>query len=752
MNRQLTALLAGLISISAPTYAEGTVEYGNRPFYGFFLSNQLWTNANSGYGFSRQTFEKPYENELLHALEGNIGLYATTAVDGIYYAAPYLFESSMSMPTPRPMFTYNIYTGNVEEIGAWSDMSTDLKPSDMTYDRKNDRILALCFGSLEGGGIYEVNRETGAMTCIRKFTGGGVIAADNFGRVFSILQDGTLVQVDMTKDETYTGIYRLPFAYLQSNQTMEFDVTSGKLYWAANTRINPMGFSDEEGDNGRSSWLVEITLPSIAPNENYNASMSGYSYEVIDEIGSMARFQGLYIPSCTGGFEAPGFASDCTFTSTEDGERCILGFNIPATTFGGEPLDAVDGYDVFRDGTRITTVKGPFTAGSSQQYEDTEVPVQGHEYRYDIICYSNLKGDGPKSPIFAYVGYDAPSSVSNTSISVDDDMKGAVISWTAPENGKHGGTFDPGETRYDIVRNPDNVKVAENISECTIHDSFRRLLRYSYSITAKNSYGQTTTETPEFVAGPAVREFPIDETFENPTSFKMRWNSVDNNGDGLSWLYGTTLGQSVFGDYEMAAEYILSPTSVDSYVKDADEWIISPPVEFEEGRNYHVEFEIRSLTNERLNIYVGPKNIVEGMNRIYTFTLREPQYDDVTDRMVFQKYSFDLPASIAGTTSCVALQLATPIPDNYYSYLQIGNFLIDEGSALGIDGTEADNMNAFTIEGDLLTIAGEFCQAAIYAVNGVKMKEIKSASTSLHGMNGIYILVIDGISHKIAIR
>ena len=171
MNKKTIAALLLACTAASSGYAEAA-EQDNRPFYGFFLSNPGgYTNADeTQYGFSRQTFANAGANELLYPLSDGIGLYAATAVDGIYYATPYLFESSMSMPTPRPMFSYNIYTGQVKEIGPWSDQSTDLKPSDMTYDRKNDRILAACFGSKEGAGIYELDRETGAMTLIRKTT------------------------------------------------------------------------------------------------------------------------------------------------------------------------------------------------------------------------------------------------------------------------------------------------------------------------------------------------------------------------------------------------------------------------------------------------------------------------------------------------------------------------------------------------------------------------------------------------------
>lgn len=739
----ICAVAACLMWLGTPQVL--AVENGNRPFYGFFLSNNTFTNARTGaYGFARQTFDNPESNELILPISDNIGLYAATAVDGIYYAAPYLFESSMSMPTPKQLFSYNIYTGQVVNIGEWSDQSTDLKPSDMTYDRKNDRILAMCYGSAEGAGIYEVNRETGAMKPVRKVDAGGVIAADAFGRVFSINHEGQLLQIDMNKDNTSRVIYQLPFAFLSANQSLEFDLTSNKLYWASNTTENPMN------DKGASTWLIEITLPSIAPTADYTADLNGYSYDNIGEIGDRARFLGMFIPYATGGFDAPGFATDTKSESSLDGEYCILSFKTPSTTFGGKPLESFDGYDIYRDGVRIHTENATCGPLEAKTFEDRDIPATGHEYRYDIICFSNTKGEGPKTPIYAYVGFDAPKEVAEADVKVSDDFLSTTLTWEAPTEGMHGGTFDPSKTVYDIKRLPDNVMVAENIKECKVNDNLKRLLRYYYQITAKNEYGSSSVYTVDFVAGTPVNELPVEETFENPTAFKLRWNSIDNNKDGLTWIYGTTLGHDVFGDYEMAADYIVSPTSIDAYTKDADEWIISPPIVFEAGKNYNVTFGIRSLGTESLEVYYGPKNVVEGMKKIDSFETRAPEFDESGLRL-FLPYAFQLPDDIAGTTGCVALRLTTPLTPPYQGYIQIGSIKIDAGTA-GIGSISDDSESAKCyLNGSILNIDGNFSNAAIYSVSGMKLMDIKTAHTDLGALKGIVILNIDGHAYKMTL-
>ena len=372
---------AALVGAAVTVQAAEEVAYGNRPFYGFFLTNGRYTNATEAqYGFAKQTFKATRTNELIHELTDNVGVYAATAIDGIYYAMPYQYSSSMSMPEPLPMFTYNIYTDRVEQMGRWDIEGSDFKPSDMTYDIKNDRLLAIGFDSQSKSAIYEVDRNTGALTRLSLLKEvGGVIAADAQGRIFTICHDGALYQVDITRDYTMQKIYEMPYSYLTSNQSLEFDMTSGKLYWASNCKDNP------RHDGGYSTYMVEITLPVIGPEQNYTPN-DKYSFREINEIGTAARFQGMYIPYAVGGFEAPGFATDIQTVSSPDGSYCTINFKAPTTTFGGEALSSVDGYDLYRNGERIHSEKG-LSVGKSVTYEDKGLTEPG-EYRYDIVCYS----------------------------------------------------------------------------------------------------------------------------------------------------------------------------------------------------------------------------------------------------------------------------------------------------------------------------------------------------------------------------
>ena len=744
IKRILLTVAVALGTMSIQVQAS-PVEYGNRNFYGFFLGNGQYTNASElKYGFGRQTFASPRSNELIYEIGDNVGVYSAAAIDGLFYAIPYRFESSLSMPEPMPVMTYNIYTGQFAELGQWNPEGTLFKTQDMTYDVANDRLLALGFDpeGVGGSAIYEVDRKTGAMKCINELpvtVTGGALASDAHGRLFMMSNDGALYQVH---EGTVEKLYQLPFCGMTSNQTMEFDLTCNKLYWAAATRENPAGYDSGE------TWLVEITMPIIGPGQNYTASSGSYSYNVVDAIGYTSRFLGMYIPYCGGGFSAPGFATDVSARSNEDGSECTVTFTTPVKCFNGVDDTTVDGYDIYRDGVCIYTAGGVH-AGETVSYTDKTIPASG-TYRYDIVCYSNEGGNGPKTPLYTYVGYDRPAGVIVNSLYTSDDFLSVVIEWDAPQEGAQGGTFYPADTKYDIKRLPDNVQVATDLTTTSFEDNnLRRLLKYTYCITAKNQYGSTTVNTAPIVAGPPYSSLPLEETFENPTAFNNRWTSLDYNEDTFTWLYGSDLGGAVFGDYEMAAEYIISPTLDVESIKDADEWIITPPIVFEEGGNYKVSFGIRSLTNEIFNVCVGTKPDVDEMKKIDSFTLKEPVYND-DGRMQFQTYDVNLPEDVGGTIACVALQLATPVPDNFYSYVQVGSFTVSDGTAGIGKVVVGDDEVALTRVGDVVTINGAFAMAALYSVNGVKLLNVSGDTVDLCSFDrGIYILVVDGRGYKL---
>lgn len=739
----LTFALAAVLSLAASSVkAQTGFAHGDRYFYGFFLSNEHFTNAPyPSYGFSKQTFSYPADNELIYAFDGKTGIYAATCVEGIYYACPYVFSSSMQEPSPAPVMTFNLSNGAVDYLGDWGVEGSHFKPSDMTYDIAGKRILAIAFDDQRGGtGIYEMDPETGAFTFICRGDG-GIIAADATGRVFTIDHEGWLCQMDLTTGKA-TQIFNTKCTGMMFNQTMEFDHTSGNLIWASNTYTDL--YNDEGidiGDHAESVHLREIIVPPLRAGQNYTKNMPGFDMLDWGDIGLHARFQALYIPYAEGGFDAPAAVDDFKAESNADGDGSELTFTLPTKTFGGAPLTSINGYAIYRDGVEVTHSTTPVSPGQKIEWSEKNPGAAGM-FRYDVIVY-NGAGDGPKTPAFSFIGLDRPAAPTAIKAKSGDDFVSATVTWTAPTEGYHKGTFKPEDVVYDVKRLPDNYKVAEGIKETTVTDNnFRRTLRYSYEVTARNAQGGTAAISNQFVAGP-VKEVPVEEFFEDENSFRNSWMDYDNNNDAISWLFATTLGHAVFGDYEQCAEYIISPTSIDESTKDADEWLVSPPIRFESGKNYSVTIRARSFDPEVVNIHYGPRNEVEGMKKVSTISVEPIGLDENTGSFALGTHIVDLPAEIGGTVACVGIQVATPLGDQPSHFLQISSIRIAEKETTAIAGIEADS-------------EAEVCVAGhdIIAPEGSRVYDLAGRPAGMSGLStGIYLVTVpSGKTVKVAVR
>ncbi len=432
-----------------------------------------------------------------------------------------------------------------------------------------------------------------------------------------------------------------------------------------------------------------------------------------------------------------------------------LSWTNPTTAFGGGDQGQLYGIVIKRDGVQVHYISDP-TPGEKMQWTDTSIPERGY-YRYDIQAV-NAKGNGGKGTAFQFVGADVPAGVENIKGKLADDMSSITLTWEAPKTGAHLGAFNPAECTYTVVRN-DNVTVATDITECTITDNdFVRLLNYSYTIIAKNAEGESSTVSPSFIIGPA-QALPLDQTFENEAQVRNRWTIVDGNADTYSWLFATDLGHAIFGDYELCAEYITSPTLGNS--EDADEWLISPPLKLEANTEYMVLVSARSYSSidgtvdseETLDVMMGKQNTVEAMTeKIGTLMIGANDADETTGTMAFVEQAAIIPESDEDQVRCVGLHLVSPLMRA--GFLQINAIYIGENDGTGVENISLDAPEAlFSLTGRTLLITGKFSNAALYDMQGMKAASITSAITDLGQLpKGIYVLSIDGRASKLILK
>lgn len=731
----ISSLLLGAALL--PALSAWSAAPGNRVFYGFNLGSAEWADSEKTYdcGFVSYPFDLSERGTVLMSYYSNqnVGVYAGAGIDGIIYACEYIYSKSTSMPEPSDFVAYNIFNGTLERIGKWNPEMTAMKPSDMTYSVADGKLYAICYDN--GSGLYEVNPETGEFTLICSLVAGGTLAADGKGQLYTMDSGGTLYTIDKEKGKL-TKIWNSPYVGMMSNQSMEFDLSTGLLYWTSCTQTHPLG--------AENTFLQEIDLSD--PN---NIKM-----QEVDAIGSKSRLVALHIPYAEN-VAAPAAPTEISSKGgINGGLETTLSWTNPTTAFNGDEIGNLYGCLITRNGEQVAYLSD-VTPGEKMTWVDSDIPAEGN-YRYDIQLI-NGKGNGAKGTAFQYAGLDKPAAVTNIKVIPADDMSALNLSWDAPVTGAHLGYIEPEKVTYRIVRN-DNTVVAENLTEPKFTDSkFARLLNYAYTVYAVNATGETGAESASAIIGPAV-ELPLDQTFENAAQVLNRWTTIDANNDTFSWMVGTDLGHAIFGDYETCIDYVTSPTLGNDQA--ADEWLISPPLKFEAGQEYYLAVSARaystidgtSYDNEIIDIHCGKTNTIEAMgDKLTTFEVTANEADPDTQTMAFVEQSIQLPVVEEDCVRCVGLHLVSPLMGS--GYLQINSIYVGDKSGINaVDGVMATDVE-WTLNGKSLFINGLFKSAALYNAAGMKVANVNGALTDLSGLaSGIYLLTIDGKTSKIVIR
>ncbi|MDE7181072.1 MAG: choice-of-anchor J domain-containing protein [Muribaculaceae bacterium] len=728
-----TALVAASAFCAAP---------GNRVFYGFTLGSAEFATESRpyDYGFVKYPFNPSDEDaEILGDLLDSyydtpfVGVYAGTGVDGLIYACEYEFYSSTSAPTATNLVVYNTFNGLKEAVGPWNPDQTDFKPQDMAWSKKDGKMYAIGFESSRSG-LYEVDINSGKFTKLCNITnGGGTLAVHPDGTFYSISSSGSLFTIDPATGVA-TFVMDTQLGNMLSNQSMEFDEASGLLYWVSNTTGHPQGYEN--------SWLQEIDVEKKTIRE-------------IGSVGIGSRFVALSIPSASN-LLAPGAPVVSAVAGADGSLSATLTFNVPETTLSGSTdLGTIYGYVIKRNGEQVyASAAGlTLTPGESLTWTDTTVPTNGN-YRYDVYFY-NGKGDGADGTAFQYVGEDAPGRVSAITGEVSDDMRSLTLKWDAPTVGLHLGAFNPESVTYTVVRN-DNRKIAEGIKECMVTDNnFARLMKYSYTIIASNTEGESEAYSSDYILGPAY-DLPYEQTFEEPAQIMNRWNVIDGNNDGFTWLFNTTLGQTAFGDFESAAEYIVSPGLGNSNQGTANDWLISPPMNLEADTEYEVTISSRSYTDDQIEVYMGVNNqLASQTEKIGNIDLHSdptnPEIDPALGTQKFVRNSVAVPVMTEDAIRCFGIRLVTKHLD--HNFIQInGIFFGKKGEFSGINEVAAAENVSIAVNGKQVTVFGAFRQADVYEVSGKKVASTSSALIDLSNLaTGVYIISVDGRSFKVAL-
>lgn len=506
---------------------------------------------------------------------------AGTYVGSEYYAYETTLYANTLMPRAISVVDVNTgeYTAKREIVNSTTEAPLIL--DEMTYDPKTNRIFGLHYDtSANKSYIYEIDRKTldiALVATIDKvlfYT----LAADN-GSLYAVRKGGMksyLSKIDISsinkttktceyKDLGNTNVYLGDYS-----QTMEFDKTTHRLWWMAQT---------SDGN----AYLVELNPQTGAQIKK----------EFID---NEMQLLGMGIPYQYVADGAPSYPR--AFKATADAKGALsaqLSWTTPSVSYLGAKLSSLTGTKVYRNDQLVYT-STETTQGKSVAWTDR--PSTDGYYIYKVVPY-NAAGDGVYKEFAAYVGEDLPGAPQNVTLTTHGGN--AEITWAAPEKGQHGGYFDNASVKYNVVRMPDNKVVVEGTTSLRATDAVSVQKGYSYVVTAVNKKGVGASATSKTMSFGPEDSVPFTSSLTTQDDFD-RWVTADKNNDGNTWTF-------------------YKPTQTTTYDRcdqNADDWLYTPALKFEKGKTYQVRYTYSSAN------WVTPDKHEQVMEQMKVWLCAEP--------------------------------------------------------------------------------------------------------------------------------
>ncbi|WP_277043537.1 choice-of-anchor J domain-containing protein [Prevotella multiformis] len=418
----------------------------------------------------------------------------------------------------------------------------------------------------------------------------------NDGFAYGVSKEGDFYQIDRsTGAETKKGSTGIEITDSEDRyyaQSGEFDARTNEFFWAS---------TDKDG---------KFQLYTVNLNDGHVTPVGGYT--------EPAMLVALNFPPVATAAGAPAAASDLKADFAGGASSGKVSFKAPDKKYDGSSLTGNVSYKVFANGKEVAD--GAAEAGKKVE---ANVTVSEGVVNFIVFC-SNDAGKGPRVRLTTYVGYDVPDVVGNLAMDLDETGK-ATVTWEAPKEGLHKGYMGP--LTYDVFRNvgEESTKVAEGISATSFSEVVPKgkLSAYSYSVQAINGPKRSAIATSDGKIFGNALEVPFFDDFPTAASFKL-YTVIDVNEDKSTWGWNSSKGGSCAYRYNKK--------------NDADDWLISPPIQMKQGKAYNVSFKAAaglSMFPERLEVKWGNDKTVEAMEKeiLPATDIASVKYQEFTKRI-----------------------------------------------------------------------------------------------------------------------
>lgn len=420
-------------------------------------------------------------------------------VDGKTIAEDITETTAVDTDMPKEILThtYTIYAkshGNVNRGTVTNSITAGLympMPYVNTFSAMSD---------IDGWAIYNLNNDGTALTWQYNYIYGILTCSGRNGCDDWIISPA----FDLKTDSLYMLSYQLNVSY--ETASLKTTMGIGNTVESQNIVIDDLYNFATEG--------TETKRYYITPTEDgyYNFGLHDYG------TGSSSVSIDTFIVKAIASIEAPDTVSAVSFVPDAAG---ALGgtftFTLPSKSIDGKQISEL---------TQVTIydLKGNALATKTDVRPGEQVTLQVKAVKgfntFSIVA-ANANGEGRPMDITKYVGPDMPKTISDLTAKWGEEQNIAVLSWTNPTEGVHGGYVDPANFKYTIYKYdvndwPNYTKLGETTGESEVEiqiiDASDAQDQYIFGVTVSNDEGESDYVRSGLVMGTPYT-LPYNEAF-----------------------------------------------------------------------------------------------------------------------------------------------------------------------------------------------------------------------------------------------
>lgn len=595
----------------------------------------------------------------------------------------------------------------------------------LVYDPTTDKIFGFVKDYIDTW-LVEINPENGSMTRLapnamdywKRFL---TMGCDQYGNLYTIYmtednvtgdQKHYLARVNKENGQisdlgeiTATNLMHEDILVnMKYRQALFFDNSTGKMYWFMCSSSLALG--------GQYAALFEVNPV------NSNAMLLTWLTDVYAISGAYFEEPAM---------QAPGVISDFVFTNDAVGATTgTISFKIPETSYNGAPMASQITYTVKEENG--INLEGTATAG-----ETVQRAVSSSQGIHNLdIQLSNEAGVGPVAKRTFLIGFDMPVAPEN--VVLTDTALTTTLRWNTPSTGVHGQVYDKSKLTYEVVRYPEELTVAQGITDTVfVEDHGVDLLRYYYVIYSciDGERSQGVVSNPVVVGEPLYP--PYGGVFTTMGDMYNYYTILDINNDGYTWMHDASSG-AAFYPY--------------NWQQAANDWLISPPIRYDKGAEYLLTFSAFSsseLYPESLLVTFGDGKTPESQ----TIQLLDiPEVPEQEDDGTITTYQLPITAPETGVFHYGFKVYSKAYQDYLFLY-----YITLEGTT-GVKSIKSEkrNFDAYAQDGFIKVLNPNNDTVSIYNINGVMIEQSTETGFNAAVTPGIYVVKSSTAAIKVAVK